>query len=295
MTDEPQAFVAALAIATSGYVMWRRNMRAADLMEGTATSRVATAAKGYVELSGTARSAGGAPVRDPVEMQECLWFHVVTEKRGSYRNNSRWHVEKQESSTELLALQDETGFCLIVPGEAKIAEEQEPDSIVKVSSSRRHRIWRIRDGDPLYALGFLSRRSPPLAGPAPGSVAAAHAEVELLRVWKRDQAQLIQRFDANGDGRIDAAEWERARLAAREAVARDAAAAAESSRKEAAAAPDAHITHELRRPVDGRPLLVTSEHEEKLMKRVKRRSRAGLAMFIGGTLYILFALSRCMT
>jgi hypothetical protein len=139
------------------------------------------------------------------------------------------------------------------------------------------------------------RRNPPLAGPAPGSVAAAHAEVELLRVWKRNQADLFARFDANGDGRIDAAEWESARLAARAAVAADAAQAAERSRQEAAAAPDAHITHELRRPDDGRPLLVTSEHEEKLTKRVKRRSRAGLAMFIGGTLYILFALSRCMT
>jgi len=295
MADDGQAFVAAVAIAASGYVMWRRYMRAASLMEGTATSRVATAAKGYVELAGTARAAGGAPVRDPIQMQECLWFHVVTEKRGSFRNNNRWHVEKRVSSTELLALQDETGFCLIVPGEAKIAEEQEPETIVKEGSSRRHRIWRIRDGDPLYALGFLVRRNPPLAGPAPGSVAAAHAEVELLRVWKRNQADLLARFDANGDGRIDAAEWENARLAARAAAATDAAQAAERSRREAAAAPDAHITHELRRPDDGRPLLVTSEHEEKLTRRVKRRSRIGLAMFIGGTLYILFALSRCVS
>lgn len=294
MTDDGQAFVAAVAIAASGYVMWRRSMRAASLMEGTATSRVATAAKGYVELSGTARAAGGAPVRDPIQMQECLWFHVVTEKRGSFKNNSRWRVEKRVASTEPLALQDETGLCLIVPGEARIAEEQEPEAIVKEGSSRRHKIWRIRDGDPLYALGFLARRSPPLAGPAPGSVAAAHAEVELLRVWKRNQAALLARFDADSDGRIDAAEWERARLTAREAVARDAAEAAERSRKELAAAPDAHITHELRRPGDGRPLLVASEHEEKLTKRVKRRSRIGLAMFIGGTLYILFALSRCV-
>ena len=294
MADDGQAFAAAVAIAVSGYVMWRRYMRAANLMEGTATARVATAAKGYVELVGTARAAGVAPVRDPIQMQECLWFHVVTEKRGSFKNNSRWRVEKSVASTELLALQDETGFCLIVPGEAKISEEQEPEVIVKESSSRRHKIWRIRNGDPLYALGFLSRRSPPLAGPAPGSIAYAHAEVELLRVWKRDQADLHKRFDTNNDGRIDAAEWERARLAAREAVAADAAEAADRSRQAAAAAPDAHITHELRRPEDGRPLLVTSEHEEKLTKRVKRRSRIGLAMFVGGTLYILFALSRCV-
>lgn len=293
MIDDSQAFVAAAAIAASGYVMWRRSMRAASLMEGTATSRVATAAKGYVELAGTARAAGGAPVRDPIQMQECLWFHVVTERRSHLENRNRWRVENRVSSTELLALQDETGSCLIVPGEAKIAEEQEPEVIVKVSSSRRHKIWRIRDGDPLYALGFLSRRSPPLAGPVPGSVAAAHAEVELLRVWKRDQASLLERFDADSDGRIDAAEWERARLAAREAVAKDAADAAQHSRQEAAAAPDAHITHELHRPDDGRPLLVTSEREEKLTKRVKRRSRLGLTMFVGGSLYILFALSRC--
>lgn len=290
MSDDLRAFVGAAAIAASGYLMWRRNMRAASLIEGTATSRVATAAKGYVELFGTARSAGGPPVRDTIQRRECLWFKVVTER---HRGN-RWSVERREASTQPLALEDATGACLITPGEAKIDEEQDPDVIVKDGGSRRHKIWRIRDGDPLYALGFLERRAPALAGLAPGSVAAEYAGLELLRVWKRDQAKLRERFDANRDGRIDAAEWERARLAAQATVAANAAAEAAASRAKAAAQPDAHITHELRRPEDDRPFLVSNQRESEIERRVRRRSWLGLAMFVGGTIYILFALTRCV-
>lgn len=274
MADNLQAFAFAAITAVSGYLMWRRNMRAANLMEGTATSRVATAAKGYVELVGTARAAGGEPVRDPIQQLTCLWYKVVTEKRNTFSRNNNWRVERRDASTEPLSLEDDSGSCLILPGEAKIDEEQDPDIVVKESSTRRHKIWRIHDGDPLYALGFLERREPVVAG----------AGVELLRVWKRDQAKLLERFDGNRDGRIDAVEWERARRAAYERVAAD-----------AAAAPDAHIGYELRRPDDDRPLLVSSRTEAEVSRRVKWRSRAGLAMFVGGTLYILFALQQYLS
>lgn len=274
MVDEVQVFAFAVIISVSGYLMWRRNMRAASLMEGTATSRVASAAKGYVELIGTARGAGGSPVHDPIEHVTCLWYNLVTEKRSRWSRNRDWSVERREASTEPLSLQDETGSCLIAPGEAKIDEEQDPDVIVKESSTRRHKIWRIRDGDPLYALGFLERREPALEG----------AQVELLRVWKRDQTKLLERFDGNLDGHIDAAEWERARRAALEHAAAD-----------AAAAPDAHIRYQLRRPGDDRPLLVSNRTEVEVSRRVTWRSRLGLAMFVGGTLYVLFALQRYLT
>lgn len=288
MTDDLEAFAGAVVIAVSGYLMWRRNMRNANLMEGTATSRIATAAKGYVELLGTARAAGGQPVRDPIKFQPCLWFKVLTER---YSGKS-WEVERREASREPLALQDDSGFCLILPGEAQIDEEQDPDETVRDGASRRFRIWRVHDGDPLYALGFLERRSPLRAGPAPGSVAAEHAEIELLRVWKRDQSKLLARFDGNGDGRIDAAEWERARQAARAGVAAQIAADGDRARAAAAAAPDAFIGYELRRPADDRPLLVSSRPEAEVLRKVKRRSWIGLAMFAGGTLYVLFALTR---
>ncbi len=269
MPDEVEAFAFAVIAAVSGYAMWRRNMRAANLMEGTATSRVATAAKGYVELVGTARTAGGLPVRDPIELQECLWYKLVTEKRSFLSRNQQWSVERREASSEPLSLEDGTGACLIVPADAKIDEEQDPDVVVQESSRRRHKIWRIRDGDPLYALGFLERRA----------LVQADAGIGMLRVWKRDQAKLLERFDANRDGRIDAAEWEAARRAALERATAD-----------AAAAPDAHIGYQLRRPDDDRPLLVSSRNEAEVSRRVKWRSRLGLAMFVGSTLYILFAL-----
>ena len=64
---------------------------------------------------------------------------------------------------------------------------------------------------------------------------------------------------------------------------------------DAAAAPDAHIRYQLRRPFDDRPLLIASRTEVEVSHRVIWRSRLGLAMFIGGTLYVLFALQRYLT
>ncbi|MBV6416610.1 MAG: hypothetical protein CMLOHMNK_01218 [Steroidobacteraceae bacterium] len=289
MSDELEAFLGAAVIGFTGYVMWRRNMRAASLMEGTATSRVATAAKGYVELFGIAREAGEAPVSDPVQHQGCLWFKVVTERY----NGKSWEVVHRESSTAPLALQDDSGSCLIVPGEANIDEEQDPDAIVRDGVSRRYKIWRVAQGDPLYALGFLERRrAAPLEGAIPVGITAGQAEVGLLRVWKRDQAKLLGRFDLDGNGRIDAAEWERARVAARDTVAGHLAREAAGAQVAAAAAPDAEIGYRLRRPDDDRPLIVSSRPEAEVLRRLRRRSWVGLAMFVAGTLYVLYALGR---
>lgn len=288
MSDELQAFLGAAVIGFTGYVMWRRNMRAAALMEGTATSRVATAAKGYVELFGVARGAGEAPVSDPIQHQACLWFKVVTERH----NGKSWEVVHRESSTVPLALQDDSGSCLIVPGEANIDEEQDPDTTVRDGASRRYRIWRVADGDPLYALGFLERRSVSPSPAGPGDAPFEQAQAALLRVWKRDQARLLGRFDADGNGRIDAAEWERARLAARDAVSDHLAREAAGARDAAAAAPGADIAFRLRRPDDDRPLIVSSRPEADVLRKVQRRSWIGLAMFVAGTLYVLYALGR---
>ena len=142
MTDEVELFAFAVIGAVSGYLMWRRNMRAANLMDGTATSRLASAAKGYVELIGTARAAGGPPVRDPVQFRECLWFKLVTEKRSLLSRSQQWEVERRVASTEPLALEDGTGSCLIVPGEAKIDDWREVKDFLR---QRKEREDRARD------------------------------------------------------------------------------------------------------------------------------------------------------
>lgn len=73
---------------------------------------------------------------------------------------------------------------------------------------------------------------------------------ELLAGWKRDRRELLARFDADGDGRIDAQEWEQARRTALEQV----------RAEQVARSVDADV-HVLCRPPDRRRFLLSSVPE----------------------------------
>jgi len=79
--------------------------------------------------------------------------------------------------------------------------------------NHRYSEQRIVAGDPLYALGdFTTHGGVDPSIDRPGEIAA------LLRIWKKDRKQLLQRFDENKDGEIDLKEWEQAGQAAEIAV-----------------------------------------------------------------------------
>lgn len=72
---------------------------------------------------------------------------------------------------------------------------------------------RIHEGDTLYAIGNFQT-----VYPLSIEVQSEQHQVELLREWKKDYDDLLQRFDLNADGQLDEAEWETARSeAARQA------------------------------------------------------------------------------
>lgn len=288
MAGDVQLYVIGAVMAFAGYRTWRRNMKAAQLIEATATSRVATAAKGYAELVGTAKRVGETPlVADPIRGTPCLWYRFVTEERRGTRNK-HWTVINRGASVHPFALQDDSGLCLIAPDEAQIAGDHDPDEIVRVNSDRRHRIWRIRENDPLYALGFLERRGQPDTAYEMREIAITEGTRKTLRLWKGDQARLLERFDENRDGRIDAVEWEKAQQAARASATTEADAGLEQRRIEASARPDAHIEFVLQKAGDGRPLLISNRNEAQFLGRMKRRSWVGLVLFSAGVLLVVF-------
>jgi hypothetical protein len=79
----------------------------------------------------------------------------------------------------------------------------------------------------------------------------------LLRQWKSDQPALVARFDQNHDGKIDAAEWETARLsAAHEAQAR-------------ALGSSIVRTSCIGEPTHGEPFLIAPMDSQHLVRREK--------------------------
>jgi hypothetical protein len=101
----------------------------------------------------------------------------------------------------------------------------------------------------------------------------------LLAEWKKDKAQLLQRFDLNHDGEIDMREWERARLKAQQEVRR---------RQTEGRAATTEGVHLLRKPRDGRLFLLASELPDKLGRRFAIWSGLHLAVFLGAGTAALF-------
>lgn len=301
---DPQAFVASALLAAGGYVVWRRAMRRSSLIAGTATSRIATAAKGYVELAGVARPISDERLLDPVTHRPCLWFHVVTERRH-WSKPSKWRVVKQASSVRPVVLEDPSGACAIDVTRADM-EHVGPAETIRVSWGVRHRLRRIVNGNRLYALGHLERLGSGGEGSRAGD-GAADMEVQaraaaVLRDWKKNPAQLVAKFDANGDGRVDMDEWEQARNAAHASVLetlRPAAQTADGAVFSLGPGLDpivahASITHRLSPAPDGRPLLLSTKSETELASSQRKRSLGGLALFVICTLAVVGQLRTCV-
>src|SRR5690606_30407089 len=109
----------------------------------------------------------------------------------------------------------------------------------------------------------------------------ARETAEVLAEWKRDPATLRQRFDANGDGQIDLAEWERAR--------NEAAAIIATRAREAALDPGIHL---MSRPPDARPYILSVLPETALTNRFRVLAGVGLLLFLvadGATVFAVLA------
>jgi hypothetical protein len=157
----------------------------------------------------------------------------------------------------------------------------------------------------VFAIGYLQRttdltvRTILRGATSPGSTwqpdsrlderALVKRATDILRAWKQNPEQLAK-FDSNGDGKIDAQEWETARTSAREEAAEDlglspASGTTATSGDEPASAND--ITHRLTKPPDGRPFLLSAYGEAGLVSSSRSQSFWGLVFFVLGVMTLL--------
>ena len=108
----------------------------------------------------------------------------------------------------------------------------------------------------------------------------------LLRSWKSNRAELIGRFDADGNGRVDWHEWEKAQAEARTLAEQQVPAAAPAIKRDTKIAEQDGVAVEfkLERPDDDRPMLVAACTEKQLNHRARFRSIIGLTLFAAGAL-----------
>jgi hypothetical protein len=178
-------------------------------------------------------------------------------------------------------LVDQTAECIVDPDGAEVTPtiklKWKGNHLRPMHSPKKTGFWanffsrenyrytesRLHEYDPLYAVGYftgLGERE---------SISIIEATRDLLSLWKRDKGSLLQRFDANRDGEIDIDEWEKVRQAAeREVIA---------TWRERQQQPDMNL---LKKPIDGRPYLLSSESQDQIITRIRLKALWGLMGFL---------------
>ena len=262
--------LAAMGAAATLYSGWqffrflRRDRFAAD----TPLARIRSAAQGYVRLKGTL----APPLEDgeliaPLTRRRCVWWDYQVEQRSTTGGRgSSWSVRERATSVSSFVLRDADGECLVGPvgaditptthnvwhGSAPLPDTPPAASVQTFGSAElpyRYTERLLTSGSRVTILGDLRSHS---------DVESIDEDVRgTLAEWKQHPAELLQRFDRDHDGKLDMAEWEAARSAARAQV--QAQAGTPGSRRSVVGQP----TH-------GQPFLIAPFDGTQLVRRTQR-------------------------
>lgn len=266
-------------------------IRRARLIEDVPTSKIRSAAQGYVELIGHAEAMDGPVIVAPLSQQSCVWYRYCVEERRRSGKHIRWHIVEKGVSDSLFLLRDETDHCCVIDPEGADVKVHEvlrwsgghprPHSRPAKSSreigwlnlftigSYRYTEWRLDEHDPLYVIGrFRTVGGGQSLKPLKDDVR------ELIAKWKQD-SKVLAKFDENNDGKIDMTEWESLRKAAHQE--------ALSIRLQEAETPAVHI---VQKPDDGRPYLLSTYDPARMVRGYRWMGRVllVLAVIAGGVL-----------
>jgi hypothetical protein len=246
------------AMSVVSFVAWAANYRRYRQVHDVPTSKVASAAQGYVELLGRAAPMPDSPMTAPFSGVPCCWFSYCVEVKGS---DDKWKNEDSGESVAHFLLIDDTGECVVAPEGAEILF---PEHRCWTEGSRRYTEELLLPQGHLYALGDFR------------TTGGAHVQADenkdvshLLTDWKQDPTKLLQRYDADSSGALDLTEWEQARLDARKQV-----------REQHAARTGEGVTL-MCKPGDGRVFILAAELPERIGRRFALWSWAHLIFFFG--------------
>lgn len=260
-SEHPLGWVIALGlIAVMAFLTWMSAFRRSRAIADTPTSRIATAAQGYVEIYGRASVGAENLVQAKPGSQPCVWFRCITYRRT---HDHKWQEIERHTSDAMFEITDDTGRCMVDPEHAEVL-------------TTHRRTWQEGDYkfveyqlfplDRIYALGEFA------------TIGGANATLDfkgdvqvLLAEWKKDQAGLLERFDLDGNGEVDLQEWQLARNAARREV--------EKQHRELRLQSGVHV---MRRPASGQLYLLSNLSPHQLHRRYALWSWFHLAMFLGG-------------
>ncbi|NJC89018.1 MAG: hypothetical protein FIB02_10910 [Desulfuromonas sp.] len=183
-------------------------LRLKRFVENTPTSRIRSLAMGLVGVRG--RAIRRYALVAPMTQGACVWYRL----RKYRRDNNGWKLTSESDSNHVpFVLDDGSGRVVVDPAGATIKVRTEQTGYPGESTLLGAAVeggpdekWveeLIYEGTTLYVLGDAR----PARGVGPG---LRERTVDVLRRFKLDP-QARRRYDTNGDGRLDADEWQAAR------------------------------------------------------------------------------------
>ena len=251
-------------------------------VDGTATSKIRSAAQGLVELKGLGEWLPGGSITSPFSGSRCIWYHCTIDKRQRSGKRTTWTNISDECSEHLFRLVDDTGWCVINPERAHVIEESDvtwygssteqrarppkPSALMKLAVSigggnYRFRERLIRPATSMYALGEFSSFQH-----TPSDELIARQAEDLVRQWKLQPQRYLRQFDLDGNGKIQKNEWKAIRAAARREV------LAKMNQQDSE-------HHLLQKPRNGKqPFILSAVPEEDLVARKKLTAYLSVAI-----------------
>ncbi len=246
------------SIAVISLFAWYSALHRLRIINATPTSRIASAAQGYVELLGHAQPQG-APILGKCSLLPCLWYRYKIERKN---HKNQWYTESSGESDAPFLIDDGSGQCVIDPAGAEIITQHRDTWQV---AGYRYTEWTLLKLDEVYALGEFKT-----VGGSTSTLTQNDLVNQVLFEWKKDNADLLKRFDLDNSGELDMQEW----MLARQAAKRE----ANKRLTEARAAAD---THFLLQPHDGRLFLLSNMPPEQLARRYALWTWLHLAILFG--------------
>lgn len=247
------------ATSAIGLLAWGAALRRARAIANIATSRIASAAQGYVELQG--RTTTTDLIYSPLSQTPCIWYRYRTYERDN--REKEWREIDSGISSATFDLLDGSGSCTIDPDHAEVIGAE---VTTRYADEHKHVEELLHGGRTLYALGeFIT------IGGANSALSLREDVNALLASWKQNPVDLQRRFDLNRDGEIDLQEWELARRLATRTV--------EKEHRNIRAQAGVHM---LRAPQDGRLFLLSPLSPQALRRRYLWWSALHLGVCLGG-------------
>jgi hypothetical protein len=254
-------------LAMVGFVSWLATFKRAQAIVQMPTSRIGSAAQGYVELYGRASLEKDFINVAPHSGRQCLWYRY----RMYERDDNDWSEIHHVVSSATFEINDATGVCRVDPDDAEVLGA---DQHTSYRDGHKHVEELLFGGGKIYVLGEFSTLNA-----APNAVSLSEDVSHLLSDWKKDPTQLKKRFDLNHDGQIDLQEWELARRLAIRTVEKEHAQMRQTS----------HVNM-MRAPQNRRLFLISSLSPQKLRQRYVFWSCVHFSVFVVASAAALWSL-----